>query len=51
MIQNFCESLIFLESFPRCQINICINILTFENEKLVRTNFLSISYLQVSLMD
>ena len=36
MIQNFCESLIFLESFPRCQINVCINIISFDNEDLVR---------------
>jgi len=35
MIQNFCESLIFLDSFPRCQINVCINILSFNNEDLV----------------
>src|SRR5690242_5477157 len=24
IIQNFCESLIFLDAYPRCQINVCL---------------------------
>jgi hypothetical protein len=35
MIQNFCESLILLDAYPRCQINIHLNIISIRNEKLV----------------
>jgi ribonuclease PH len=38
-IQNFCESLILIDQYPRCQINICINIITFENESKVLIYF------------
>ena len=34
-IENFCEGIILLDSYPRCQINICINIISFIDEKLV----------------
>jgi ribonuclease PH len=35
-IQNFCESLIFLDSYPRCQINICLNVLLIMDEAHVK---------------
>jgi ribonuclease PH len=35
IIQNFCESIIFLDAYPRCQINICLNVVTINNEHMV----------------
>jgi hypothetical protein len=35
MIQNFCSSLIFLEQYPRCQVNIVVHVLSFVNETMV----------------
>jgi ribonuclease PH len=35
LIQNFCTSLIFLEAYPRCQINFVIHVLTYSNETMV----------------
>jgi len=32
LIQNFCESVIFTTEYPKCQINIAINILSVDNE-------------------
>jgi len=32
LIQNFCESVIFTTEYPKCQINIAINILSIINE-------------------
>jgi len=32
LIKNFCESLIFVDNYPRCQINIVINVLKVESD-------------------
>ncbi len=36
LIQNFCESLIMLDAYPRCQVNIHLNILNTKDEAMVK---------------
>jgi len=32
LIKSFCESLIFLDNYPRCQLNVVLNVLRMESE-------------------
>ena len=52
MIQNFCESVIFTSEYPKCQINILINILSVSNEtSLLSSVFNTEPMQQVSVID